>query len=189
MIFKKRRTDMKMNSKAIVIGIGVVVIGYLAKKVYDKYVKKEEPKEEDFEEVDEEFKRTTKGENKDSSFRKDDRPGRDETDALEDEDPGLEDYLKEKAKRENRTPKIITTDEVDALPAYVDQQVLYYYTYDYQFVDDEDNEINDPERLIGSALDDYGFYDRDDRIIFVMNYSLDTCYEVQKVIGSWSATQ
>lgn len=93
-------------------------------------------------------------------------------------------------KNKNRDPKIISADTYSELPAHIDKKVLYLYAWD-EVVVDEDNEdepIEEPERLIGDALTKYGFIDNDELIIFVMNYSLDTCYEIQKVDGSWSDT-
>lgn len=101
-----------------------------------------------------------------------------------------EDAFDDHQKNKNRSPKIISADVYSELPAHIDKKVLYLYAYDETVVDEDndDEPIEDYERLIGDALTKYGFIDNDERIIFVMNYSLDTCYEVQKVDASWSDT-
>lgn len=101
-----------------------------------------------------------------------------------------EDAFDDHQKNKNRDPKIISADAYSELPAHIDKKVLYLYAYDETVVDEDndDEPIEDPERLIGDALTKYGFIDNDERIIFVMNYSLDTCYEVQKVDASWIDT-
>lgn len=99
-----------------------------------------------------------------------------------------EDIFDDHQKNKNKAPKIISADAYEGLPAHVGKKVLYLYAYD-EIVIDEDNEdepVEEPERLIGDALTKYGFIDNDERIIFVMNYAQDTCYEVQKVDASWN---
>lgn len=90
-------------------------------------------------------------------------------------------------KNMNKAPKIISAEAYGELPAHIDTQVLYFYAYDEILVDedDENEPITEPEMLIGDSLTKYGFIDSDERIIFVMNYATDTCYEIQKVDASW----
>lgn len=89
-------------------------------------------------------------------------------------------------KNKDKSPKIISAEAYSNLSPHIDQQVLFFYTID-QVLCDEDNEepIEDYYRLIGDALTKYGFVDSDESIIFVMNYELETCYEIQKVDASW----
>lgn len=91
-------------------------------------------------------------------------------------------------KNKNRNPKIISAEAYGGLPAHIEKKVLYLYAFD-EIVVDEDNEdepIDEPERLIGDALTKYNFIDNDESIIFVMNYSIDTCFEVQKIRAAWT---
>ncbi len=81
---------------------------------------------------------------------------------------------------EHKEPRIISEEAWSDLPANIDKAVLYYYMYDETLCDENDQPIEDPERLIGDALDRYGFCDSDEKVIFVMNYELSTCYEIQK---------
>lgn len=93
-------------------------------------------------------------------------------------------------RNKNKSPKIISAEAYGELPAHIEKKVLYLYAYD-EIVVDEDNDdepLTEPERLIGDALTKYDFIDNDERIIFVMNYALDTCYEIQKLDASWSDT-
>lgn len=101
-----------------------------------------------------------------------------------------EEAFEEHQKNKNRSPKIISAEVYGGLPAHIEKKVLYLYSYDETVVDEDndDEPLTEPERLIGDALTKYGFIDNEERIIFVMNYALDTCYEIQKIDASWSDT-
>lgn len=89
----------------------------------------------------------------------------------------------------NKPPKIISAEAYSELPAHIEKEVLYFYAYDETLCDENDEEpIEEPERLVGDALYKYGFVDSDERIIFVMNYAMDVCYEIQKIDASWTET-
>lgn len=94
----------------------------------------------------------------------------------------------EHQKNKHKSPKIISAETYSELPAHIDQEVLYFYSYDEVLCDDNEEPIEEPEKIVGDALTKYGFIDNDERCIFVMNYQLDTCYEIQKIDGSWSNT-
>lgn len=89
-------------------------------------------------------------------------------------------------KNMNKPPKIISVEDYSNLPAHIDQQVLYFYSYDETLCDENEEIIEEPELLIGDALTKYDFVDSDESCIFVMNYATDTCYEIQKVDASYS---
>lgn len=89
-------------------------------------------------------------------------------------------------KNKDKPPKIISSDAYSNLPAHIDQEVLYFYAYDETLTDENKEPIEEPERLIGDSLTKYDFIDSEERVIFVMNYALDTCYEIQKLDASWS---
>lgn len=86
----------------------------------------------------------------------------------------------------NKPPRIISVEEYENLPAYIERDTLYYYHYDEIVADDNEEEIVDPESLIGDALDKYGFRDSDESIIFVFNPAIDTAYEIQRVMGAFT---
>ncbi len=109
-----------------------------------------------------------------------------EEDDEEDINPEDEDHFNEHQKNRNKSPKIISAEAYSNLPAYVDQEVLYYYSIDSILCDENEEPVEEPGRLVGDALDKYGFADNEERLIFVMNYALDTCYEIQKVDAAWS---
>ena len=100
------------------------------------------------------------------------------------EEEAFEDHQKNK----NRPPKIISDEAYGELPAHIDKEVLYFFAQDEMLTDDNEEPVEEPERLIGDALTKYGFNESDEMIIFVMNYSLDTCYEIQKLDSSWTDT-
>lgn len=84
-------------------------------------------------------------------------------------------------RNKDKPPKIISVDEYENLPPEIDTQTLYFYDLDETLVDDNDEEIEDPSRLIGDALTKYDFIDSDEKTIFVFNPALDTAYEIQRV--------
>ena len=90
--------------------------------------------------------------------------------------------------RKIRTPKIISADTYGELPAHIDKEVLYFFAQDEMLTDDNEEPVEEPERLVGNTLTKYGFNESDEMIIFVMNYNLDTCYEIQKLDSSWTDT-
>lgn len=99
-----------------------------------------------------------------------------------------EENFNEHQKNKNRPPKIISEDAYSNLPQGVDTGVLYYFAYDETLCDENEEPIEDEKRFIGDALDKYGFRDNDERLIFVMNYELETAYEIQKVDANWTET-
>lgn len=96
-----------------------------------------------------------------------------------------EEAFDENQKNKGRAPRIISAEAYSNLPAYIENEVLYFYKYDEMLVDENDEPL-EAERLVGDALTKYGFVDNDESVIFVMNYSIDTCYEIQKVDASWT---
>lgn len=99
-----------------------------------------------------------------------------------------EDVFDDHQKNKNRPPKIISEETFNELPEHIEKEVLFYYTYDEVMCTEENVEIQDPETLIGDALTRFGFglNENEEQRIFVMNYSLDTCYDIQKING-WSS--
>lgn len=88
---------------------------------------------------------------------------------------------KEREKNKGRAPKIISVDSLGELPNYVSHETLFFYVLDETVTDENENVIDDPERLIGDALWKYNFaYNDDETTIYVRNYDLDTVYEVTK---------
>lgn len=112
-----------------------------------------------------------------------------EEDVEDDSEYGLEEEaFDEYQKNINKPPRIISADAYAELPAHIEKDVLYFYAYDEVLCDYEEEAIEDPGRLVGDALTKYGFIDSDERIIFVMNYAMDVCYEIQKINQSWTET-
>lgn len=99
-----------------------------------------------------------------------------------------EEAFEDHQKNKDKAPKIISAEAYSNLPAYIDQEILYFYSYDEILCDENEEPIDEPERLVGDALTKYGFIDNDERIIFVMNYAIDTCYEIQKIDQSYTDT-
>lgn len=120
--------------------------------------------------------------------KKDNEIERDDVEDLVPETPEDEEKRANEEYEENkhRPPKIITAEEYGELPAGVDTETLYFFHYDEVLVDDNEEEIDDPAVLIGDALTKYDFIESDEPVIFVMNYALNTAYEIQRVMGSYS---
>lgn len=113
-------------------------------------------------------------------------PEEDDDKELDDEEePDIGDVNLEYEKNRNKPPKIISVEETESLPAGTDSRALFLYTYDDTITDEDDNEIEQPELLVGDCLDKYDFYNSDERVLFVMNYELSTCYEISKIDAAW----
>ena len=97
----------------------------------------------------------------------------------------VDEFFKEHQKKKGRKPRIISVEEAANLPEYIESQTLFYYATNEVMTDEDEEVIEDPKRLIGDALTKYGFADNDEQRIFVMNYQLDTCYEIAKILGSY----
>ena len=115
-------------------------------------------------------------------------PGEEDLEDEEAVETPEEEAFNEHQKNKDRAPRIISADDYANLPAYIDKEVLYFYAYDETLCDDNEEPIEDVGRVVGNALTKYGFVDSDERIIFVMNYATDTCYEIQKIDQSWTDT-
>lgn len=82
----------------------------------------------------------------------------------------------------NKEPEFITEEQFNNLPAGFTSDTLYYYNVDNVFVDDNEEELDNPEYFIGRLIND--FEDGLDKIdmvnntAYVLNYALDTAYEI-----------
>lgn len=81
----------------------------------------------------------------------------------------------------HREPRIISKEDAQNLPGFIDTTDLFYYAEVDVLCDEEEEEIDQPYLLIGNALDKYGFRESDEQFLYVMNYQLDTCYHIQKI--------
>lgn len=86
-------------------------------------------------------------------------------------------------RNKNKSPKIISLEATENLPNWIAMEVLLYYTEDNVITDEDDQIIDEAHRLIGNCLDKYGFAENDEKEIYVLNPSLDTCYNIVKVKG------
>lgn len=87
----------------------------------------------------------------------------------------------EHQKNKNRPPRIISAEESGNLDPHYEYETLVFYAYDEVLVDENDCVIEDPRHLVGDSLEKYDFINSDEEIIFVLNYELTTCYEINKV--------
>lgn len=114
---------------------------------------------------------------------------------LDDDEEPEEEYEDEEAaleateahnKNKDKAPKIISAEAVGDLDSYIENETLFYYKDDGVLTTEADEEIQDPAYYIGDALTKYGFADNDEDVIHVINYALDTHYEIQKVFEAWA---
>lgn len=89
-------------------------------------------------------------------------------------------------KNKNRPPRIISYEEAGNLAAHIRSDTLFYYTENDVVTDEDGNVIEDYPRLLGDCLDKYDFSTSDETLIFVMNYELGVCYEVQKIMDEYT---
>lgn len=95
------------------------------------------------------------------------------------------DALESISKESDLEPRIISFEKAGELDATYDDQTLFYYMYNDTLTDDEGNVVDEPDLLLGNALEKYGFSDNDEKMIFVQNFRLRTLYEVEKIWDSF----
>lgn len=100
-------------------------------------------------------------------------------------DPAELEHPEEDAPKEIIKPRIISAERMMELPETTENICFFYYTENEVVTDEEDVPVENPERLLGDCLDKYGFRTNEEIMIFVYNQDLDSCYEVQKVFGSY----
>ena len=109
--------------------------------------------------------------------------------AVEDEDPEVEEIVAHHETNKNRKPRLISARAVHELPDEIDICELQFYTEDEVLADgDTEEKIHDVARLVGDCLQKYDFVNSDERTIYVMNDELSTCYEVVKIDASYEET-
>lgn len=114
----------------------------------------------------------------------DDQNDEDESEIVTPEEIAFDEHR----KNMNKPPRIISAETYSNLPPHIDQECLLFYAYDEMLCDENEEPILIPEQLVGDALTKYGFVDNDEIVIYVMNYALDTCYEIRKLEQSWTDT-
>ena len=107
----------------------------------------------------------------------------------EDDIDGETEFDRSHNENKGRKPRLISASAVRDLPENVDLEELLFYSEDEVLADGNTEErIFDVGALVGDCLTKYDFANSDERVIYVMNYELDTCYEVVKVDGSYDET-
>ena len=86
------------------------------------------------------------------------------------------DQMQEYEHAKKLAPKIIDVEEYGELPNY-DTAELLYYEEDDRLTDEDDNDIEDPIALLGTATDCI-----DEEDVFVRNFRLATDYHIHKVM-------
>lgn len=88
-------------------------------------------------------------------------------------------------ENKKKKPKLISQDVLGDIPSYFEMKTLFYYTENEVITDEEDVIIDDPSYLLGDCLDKFDFRNSDEETIFIQNFSLDTIYEIQKVMSEF----
>lgn len=93
---------------------------------------------------------------------------------------------KEHEQNRDKEPRIISYEKLGDIPAHYEEEALYYYTYDEVLTSDEGEIIEEPEKLIGDALDKYDFRNNDEESILVQNFTLNKIYEISKFQAAYA---
>lgn len=111
------------------------------------------------------------------------------TPAPEDEGPEVEESTARRETNKGRKPRLISARAVHELDDNIDICELQFYTEDEVLANgDTENRIHDVSRLVGDCLQKYDFVNSDERMIYVMNDELNTCYEIVKIDASYEET-
>lgn len=100
------------------------------------------------------------------------------------ENPGVE--INEEADEyhqqyKERPPRIISVEKLGELPSSIEEECLYYYPEGDYITDEDNNVIEDYQRILGDCLQKYHFDTSNEETIWVQNFELDTVYEVTKM--------
>lgn len=87
------------------------------------------------------------------------------------------------AANRDRGPIVVEESEIGQYPAYFDHETFFFYPKAGILTDEENREIMDPETFLGDNLTESGFDEDDEERLFVVNFRLDTIFEVQKLDG------
>ena len=102
------------------------------------------------------------------------------------EEPPVVAYADE---HKGRKPRLISAAKVAELPDGIDIVGLQFYASDEVLADENTEEIiSDQHLIVGDCLTKYDFAHSDERTIYVMNYELNTCYEIVKIDASYEET-
>lgn len=110
----------------------------------------------------------------------------------QEDDQNEETNIRERITQEHKDtmdlpPEVITQLEASNLDERWTIRPLYFWTGNEVVLDDDDNLIEDPERVLGDILKRWivGEFDsmllQQTDILYVKNYALDVCYEIQEV--------
>lgn len=84
-------------------------------------------------------------------------------------------------KNKHRKPKLISMEDFGNLPASYECENLWYYPEEDVLKDEDDNVIEDYQRILGDCLQKFGFDRNEEEEIIVQNFELDTAYDIVKV--------
>lgn len=108
----------------------------------------------------------------------------DEEEPEEEDDDGMSEEERENEEYrelEKIPPKAISESEIGSLPDRVGFQALFLYENNI-ITDEEGTIVHRPGLLVGDAIDESGFLDdEDNEFLYVVNYALEVCYEIQKM--------
>lgn len=96
-----------------------------------------------------------------------------------------EEFVKWHKENRHKPPRIISVEDAEELPEFIENIGLYYYAEDQVLTDEDDHVEENYRLLIGDALTKFGFDQNDEELIYVINYELDTCYEIHKLFESY----
>lgn len=86
-------------------------------------------------------------------------------------------------------PVIISAEEAGDVPNNYESEVLFYYVSNDVLIDEYDDQIDDPGKLIGDLIESSGFKKNIDRHLYVKNSRLCVVYDIQKVFTKWEGTE
>lgn len=86
-------------------------------------------------------------------------------------------------------PYVISEDEAGNIPDEYESETLFYYVPNDALVDEYDDEIDEPGKLVGQTLETSGFKENKDRHLYVRNPRLSVIYDVQKVFHEWEGKE
>lgn len=172
-----RKENKKLNKK-----LDEECSGCMYMTWYDEAKKKEEEEEkheESDEEGEEEITPYHKIYHTEEKHEETDEEGEEETDEDDDQKAAME-YAKFHEQMIHEPPVCITFEDFINLPYrhFLSEDSMNYYLFDCVLTDSNNEMIEDPETYLGDIIDEYDFDSEPEDSIYVINYQLDTIYQI-----------
>lgn len=105
---------------------------------------------------------------------------------LSDDDMEAKAIYDDHQANKDRKPRVISAETLNDLPEYYETRDLYYYSYDETITDENNEEVEVPELLLGDCMEKYDFVNNDEEVMYVQNFSFGKVFIIHKLFSSFT---